>query len=69
MARWRSGWQSGGPVTIRDPRVANMRELLLDLSRPGVCIVLGAGASHGLVPLRITEKMIYERMSSYHSYP
>src|SRR5450759_959267 len=40
-----------GDVTLVDPRLQNLRELLIDLSRPGVCIVLGAGASHGIVPL------------------
>jgi hypothetical protein len=54
------GWcgASGGngrffavPVTIPHSRLEVTRELLLDLSRPGTCIVLGAGASHGVVPI------------------
>ncbi len=44
-----------GPVTIPDPRVGLIRELLLDLSRPSVCLVLGAGASYGVVPMTAKE--------------
>lgn len=40
-----------GPVTLPDSRVANLRELVLDLALPGLCIILGAGASHGVVPI------------------
>jgi hypothetical protein len=41
-----------GPVTLAQPqRAGNLRELLLDLSRPGLCLVLGAGASAGVVPM------------------
>jgi hypothetical protein len=40
-----------GPVHLADARIADARELLKDLGTPGVCLVLGAGASHGLVPL------------------
>ena len=40
-----------GDVALVDPRLQNLRELLIDLSHPGICIVLGAGASYGLVPL------------------
>lgn len=40
-----------GPVTLRDDRITDLRELLLDLSSPGLCLVLGAGASYGVVPM------------------
>lgn len=40
-----------GAVTLRDPRPDTLRELLMDFSRPGLCIVLGAGGSHGIVPM------------------
>jgi hypothetical protein len=40
-----------GPVTLRDERVADLHELLKDLSQPGLCLVLGAGASYGVVPM------------------
>jgi hypothetical protein len=40
-----------GPVAIRDARVGVLRELLIDLSTPGLCLVVGAGASHGVVPM------------------
>jgi hypothetical protein len=45
-----------GPVTLPDRRVNHLRELLRDLASPGLCLVLGAGASHGLIP--ITQKEI-----------
>src|SRR5437870_4950225 len=51
MARGWSGSRVRGPVVLPDMRVGAMRELLLDLSRSGVCVVLGAGASHGVVPM------------------
>jgi hypothetical protein len=62
MARGRSGAierQAGGiilgPVTIADRRVEPLRQFLVDLSRPGLCIVLGAGASWRVVPATPTE--------------
>jgi hypothetical protein len=38
-------------VTLKDLRRHHLRWLLYDLSRPGLCLNLGAGASHGLVPI------------------
>lgn len=43
--------QRNTDVTVGDPRRHNLRELLLDFSRPGLCLVLGSGASHGVVPM------------------
>jgi hypothetical protein len=40
-----------GPVLLPDRRAQGLRDLLVDLSHPNVCIVLGAGASHGVVPI------------------
>lgn len=40
----------GGDVRLLDTRVTNLRELLADLASPGLCLVLGAGASYGVVP-------------------
>jgi hypothetical protein len=45
-------------VTLDDPRRKDLRELFIDLSRPGLCIVLGAGSSHGVIP--ITPRQIAE---------
>lgn len=42
-------------VTLKDDRRHNLRELLLDLSRPGLCLVLGAGASYGVIPMSIDQ--------------
>jgi hypothetical protein len=50
--RTRSGatrWNTA--VTLPDPRRHNLRELLFDLSRPGLCLVIGSGASRGVVPM------------------
>jgi hypothetical protein len=63
MARGKSGLGEGpertgfgaGPVTLPEPRAKNLRELLLALSSPGCCIVVGAGASRGVVPMRPEE--------------
>jgi hypothetical protein len=52
------GGAYAGWVTIPDVRAPNLRELLLDLALPGLCIVLGAGASYGVVP--VTRKEIAE---------
>src|SRR4051812_21692839 len=38
-------------VTLNDLRRHALRELLIDLSRPGLCLNLGAGASHGVIPM------------------
>ena len=38
-------------VTLQDPRRHNLRELLVDFARPGLCLVIGAGASHGVIPM------------------
>jgi hypothetical protein len=51
-----TGWVND--VTLCDPRRNDLRQLLVDLSRPGLCIVLGAGASHGVIP--ITPRQIAE---------
>lgn len=40
-----------GAVHLSESRIANVRELLTDLGRPGLCLILGAGASHGIVPM------------------
>lgn len=40
-----------GDVLLKDFRRNPLRELLLDLSKPGLCLVLGAGASYGQVPM------------------
>jgi hypothetical protein len=54
MAR---AWSGSGkrPVTFSEHRARNLRELFLALSSPGCCIVLGAGASYGVVPMRPDE--------------
>ena len=50
--RGRSGAaQRNTAVTVTDRRRHNLRALLLDLSRPGLCLVIGSGASHGVVPM------------------
>ena len=38
-------------VTVAEHRARNLRHLLLAFASPGCCIVLGAGASHGVVPI------------------
>lgn len=40
-----------GPVTLDECRVDDLRRLLVALATPGLCLVLGAGASHGVVPM------------------
>jgi hypothetical protein len=42
-------------VTLQDFRRHNLRELLMDFSLPGLCIVLGAGASYGVIPMSPAE--------------
>jgi hypothetical protein len=42
-------------VTLHDPRRHNLRELLIDLARPGLCLVVGGGASHGVVPMTVDQ--------------
>lgn len=51
--RGRSGWTGSKcpSVTLSDLRGTNLGRLLLDFSRSGLCIVLGAGASHGVIPI------------------
>src|SRR5690606_2083657 len=34
-----------------DHRVWNLRELLISLSQPNLCLVLGSGASYGVMPM------------------
>lgn len=38
-------------VTLSDVRARNLEGLLRDFSKPGLCIVLGAGASYGVVEI------------------
>jgi hypothetical protein len=42
-----------GPVSLDERRGDGLRDLLVDLARPGLCLVLGAGASHGVIPMSI----------------
>jgi len=46
---------SVGDVTLKESRRHNLRELLFDLSRPRLCLILGAGASHGVMPMSIDQ--------------
>lgn len=49
-ARRYDGTYRVGDVTPADDRTYNLAQLLMDLSHPGLCIVLGAGSSYGVVP-------------------
>jgi hypothetical protein len=40
-----------GPVTLDERRVDSLRDLLVALATPGLCLVMGAGASYGIVPM------------------
>lgn len=52
---WSGAWFPGeNPVTVAEHRARNLRQLLLAFASPGCCIVLGAGASHGVVPFSST---------------
>ena len=55
-----------GDVSIADERVTNLRELLADLSRPRLCLVLGAGASYGVIPISAKEiaALLWERLQA-----
>jgi hypothetical protein len=46
-----SGWAGSGPVTLADHRATELTLLLQDFARPGLCLILGAGASYGVVPM------------------
>jgi len=48
-----SGWTSPKcpAVTLVDRGADRLTRLLQDFARPGLCLVLGAGASYGLVPI------------------
>lgn len=43
----------GPDVTPADERAYRLGMLLDDLSRPGLCLILGAGASYGVVPMTV----------------
>ena len=51
MRGFAGGTGTFGDVLLKDFRREPLRELLLDLSKPGLCLVLGAGASYGHVPM------------------
>lgn len=42
-------------VTLKEYRRLNLRQLLIDLARPGLCLILGAGASHGVIPMSVEQ--------------
>ena len=42
-------------VTLQDSRRHNLRELFVDFARPGLCLVIGAGASHGVMPMSVEQ--------------
>lgn len=61
-----SGWTSAkcASVTLDDRRAAPLTRLLEDLARPGLCLMLGAGASHGVVP--ISKAAVMEAVRDLH---
>lgn len=51
MARSRIGGVNCAYVLHPEHRVWNLRQLLISLSQPNLCLVIGSGASYGVMPM------------------